>query len=549
MNKEIVQIGELLKSKGLVSSAHIGLALKEQKITGEKVGEILERLGFVSQYDVANALSEQYGIPYVDVDRLAPHRDALALFNMKLCVTNDFLPLQRTERSIKIVTSNPQVEQLARLLVRQVALQPEFYIGERSKIQNAIQHYYYFLENPVESLFQREIDLVGRDADMARSLDQLISHLLHLAVRHRASDIHISPSEATVNLSFRIDGVMRHMYSMAPNLRRLVSTLKLKANMDIAEQRLPQDGSFSAEILNRKYDMRVSTTTGPYGENMVIRLLPMESNFMTLSQLGFYDEDVATLKKIFNQPYGIVLLTGPTGAGKTTTLFSAVRVLDMLEKHIVTVENPIEYRIPLVRQTEINTRAGYNFANAVRHLLRHDPDVILVGEIRDQETAATAVQASETGHLVLSTLHTNTAFGAIPRLRALGIEPFMLSESLVGVVGQRLVRRICAACKESYQPSEEERRYLGVADIEVLYRGRGCDACGHTGYFGRTAIYEILHVTPDLARQIGRGADFHDLVEVATKAGFKNMFHCGVRKVTQGETTVSELVRVLGTNM
>jgi len=262
---------------------------------------------------------------------------------------------------------------------------------------------------------------------MARSLDQLISHLLHLAVRHRASDIHISPTEATVNLAFRVDGVMRHMYSMASSLRRLVSTLKLKANMDIAEQRLPQDGSFSAEILNRKYDMRVSTTTGPYGENMVIRLLPMESNFMTLSQLGFYDEDVATLKKIFNQPYGIVLLTGPTGAGKTTTLFSAVRVLDMLEKHIVTVENPIEYRIPLVRQTEINPRAGYNFANAVRHLLRHDPDVILVGEVRDQETAETAVQASETGHLVLSTLHTNTAFGAIPRLRALGIEPFMLS--------------------------------------------------------------------------------------------------------------------------
>jgi general secretion pathway protein E/type IV pilus assembly protein PilB len=321
----------------------------------------------------------------------------------------------------------------------------------------------------------------------------------------------------------------------------------MRADMDIAEQRLPQDGRFTATILNNSYDFRVSTIVLPQGENMVMRILPMESAIMGLGQLGFLPEHIRQVERIFNEPFGIILLTGPTGSGKSTTLYAGIRRLNLLEKNVLTVEEPIEYDIPLLRQTQVNEKAGYTFANAIRYFLRHDPDVILVGEIRDAETAATAVTASTTGHLVLSTLHSNSALGAIPRLRDLGIRPFLIADSLLGVVSQRLVRKICNHCKVAYRPAEWEKRYLKDDTLDRLYRGKGCEVCNHTGYFGRTLVYELLTVDRELALMIEQEADVHRLAAKAKSGGgYVNIFDITAQKVASGVTTTREALRTLG---
>ncbi|MBF0609978.1 MAG: Flp pilus assembly complex ATPase component TadA [Magnetococcales bacterium] len=539
-------IGELLQEKGLITPGHIQLALQDQKITQERLGEVLERLGFVSQFDVATTISLQDGRPYLDVDHVLPDAKSMRLFNMNFCLSNRFLPIKHDANAIEVVTASDDVDALERLITRNTSLRPIFFQGEKSKVQNAIQYYFYFLDNPVEKLLDREMQLLASDVDNVRSLDIFLGYLLQLAVKNRASDIHIRPMDRTISIAFRVDGVLRAMFAMPLSFKRLTTAIKMKAEMDIAEQRLPQDGSFSETILNNRYDFRVSSTVCPFGENLVLRLLPAKGDFMSLQQLGFFDEDIQTLREIFNEPFGIALLTGPTGSGKTTTLYAAVRALNLTEKNVLTVENPIEYRIPLVRQTQINVKAGYTFANAIRFFLRHDPDVILVGEIRDKETAETAISASETGHMVLSTLHTNTALGAIPRLRSLGIPPFMLADAMVGLVSQRLVRRICHACKEEYTPSQAELDYLKTPELTTLYRGKGCDLCTGTGYLGRTLVYEVVRNDQTLSKMIYSDASVDMLEEHARSRGFRNIFQNGVRKVHMGITTVDELVRVLG---
>ncbi|MEO5366537.1 MAG: Flp pilus assembly complex ATPase component TadA [Magnetococcus sp. WYHC-3] len=539
-------IGELLKDKRLITDGHIQLALQDQKVTRERVGEILERLGFVSQYDVATTIADQERRTYVDVDQVVPQEKTLRLFNLNFCLTNHFLPVFHDAGRIQIVTASDDVATLERQITQRTGLQPHFQQGEKGKILNAVQYYYYFLENPVEKLLEREVQLLSADTDDVRSLDPFISHLLQLAVKNRASDIHIRPMDRSISIAFRVDGVMRAMFSLPPGFKRLISTLKMRSEMDIAEQRLPQDGSFTETILNNRYDFRVSTTVCPFGENMVMRMLAAKGDFMSLQQLGFFDRDIDELRRIFNEPFGIVLLTGPTGSGKTTTLYAAVRALNLTEKNVLTVENPIEYRIPLLRQTQINNKAGYTFASAIRFFLRHDPDVILVGEIRDAETAETAISASETGHLVLSTLHTNTAAGAVPRLRSLGIPAFMLADSLVAVVSQRLVRRVCSNCKVSYTPSAEELAYLKDDSITQLYRGKGCDACRGSGHSGRTLIYEVLRTSSELSAMIGRDVNVDTLVSTARRAGFRDIFSNAVEKVRQGQVSVDEIIRVLG---
>lgn len=316
--------------------------------------------------------------------------------------------------------------------------------------------------------------------------------------------------------------------------------------MDIAEQRLPQDGRFTETILNNVYDFRVSTIVTPQGENMVLRILPMESAIMGLGELGFLKEHIRIVEKIFNEPFGIILLTGPTGSGKSTTLYAGIRRLNLLEKNVITVEEPIEYEIPLLRQTQVNEKAGYTFASAIRYFLRHDPDVILVGEIRDAETAATAVTASTTGHLVLSTMHANSALGAIPRLKDLGIRPFLVADALIGVVSQRLVRKICSNCKVEYKASEEEKAYLKRPEITALYRGQGCQVCNGSGYFGRTLVYELLTVDRELALLIEQEADLSCMARQAAESNYIDIFDITVRKVIEGITTTEEAIRILG---
>jgi general secretion pathway protein E/type IV pilus assembly protein PilB len=539
-------LGELLKDKGIISNDHIKFALQDQKITKEKIGEILVRLCFVTEYDVATTLAEQEKIPYLDVDEVLPGEDILKLFNKSLCLNHVFLPFGLEDGSIRVASSVGSTPSLVQLITRHSGLRPKFYFSERKKILNAINKLYYFVENPVEKLIETEINVLSHDAEMARGMDNLIRHMLHLAVKMRTTDIHIRPMEKATNIAFRIDGVMTSVLSLPASFSRIISSLKMKADMDIAEQRLPQDGRFSATILSNDYDFRVSTIVSPYGENMVIRILPMEGAIMGMKQLGFFEEDIEKVRSMFNEPFGIVLLTGPTGSGKSTTLYAGIRCLDLLEKNVLTVEEPIEYNIPLLRQTQVNEKAGYTFVNAIRYFLRHDPDVILVGEIRDSETAATAVTASTTGHLVLSTLHTNSAIGVIPRLRDLGVRPFLVADSLIGIVSQRLVRRICNNCKEEYIPSEWEKEYLKDPSIEKLYRGRGCDVCNGSGYFGRTLVYELLSVDKELSQLIDQEVELQVISEKAKASGFVDIFGVTVEKVKQGITSVEEAVRIMG---
>ena len=539
-------MGTILQERGLVGPGHVRLVLQDQQVTKERMGEILMRLGLVSPYDIASIVSDQTGYPYLNVDDVTPEADALRLFNLNICKKNHFLPLKRKDREIIIVTASDDLAGLAALVSRTTGLQPVMKIGEKSKIDNVVQYYYYFLENPVEKQLEQQIRLLSSDQDGVRSMDPFINCLFQLAVKKRASDMHIRPMDRVISIAFRVDGVMQAQLAVPTFFKRLITILKMRADMDIAEQRLPQDGVFSETILNSRYDIRVSTTICPYGENVVMRILSTKGDFMGLAQLGIFPEDVEMIGQIFNAPHGIILLTGPTGSGKTTTLYAAVRTMNLIEKNVLTVENPIEYRVPLIRQTQINVKAGYTFANAIRTFLRHDPDVILVGEIRDHETAETAVSASETGHLVLSTLHSNTAIGAIPRLRSLGIASFMLADVMVGVMSQRLVRRICSECKESYRPSEDELRYLGDKTIKTLYRGRGCEACDGSGVHGRSLVYEILRGSRELSTQIGRDASVDVLLETAKKNGFRDITSNALSKVRRGDMSVNEMIRVLG---
>ncbi|MCD6296522.1 MAG: Flp pilus assembly complex ATPase component TadA [Deltaproteobacteria bacterium] len=544
--KQKKPLGELLKEKGLIGREHIEFAIQEQKITREKIGEVLERLCFVTQYDVMITLSEQEGVPYIDVEEALPKEDVLRLFNKNFCLNNIFLPLRVEGQIIEIATSSVSDGKLDQMVARNTGLTPKLYLSEKNKIINAINRLYYFVENPIDKLIQTEVNLLAQDVEMARGMENLIKHLLHFAVKMRATDIHIRPMARSINISFRVDGVMTSVLSLPVTLNRLVPSLKLRADMDIAEQRLPQDGRFSATILNNDYDFRVSTIVSPQGENMVLRILPMEATVMGMGQLGFFKEHIGLVEQMFNEPFGIILLTGPTGCGKSTTLYAGIRRLNLLEKNVITVEEPIEYDMPMLRQTQVNEKAGYTFANAIRYFLRHDPDVILVGEIRDLETAGAAVTASTTGHLVLSTLHTNSAVGAIPRLRDLGVRPFLIADSLIGVVSQRLVRKICNACKEAYTPSDWEKTYLKDPSITELYRGKGCEVCNGSGYLGRTLVYELLSVDKELSRLIDQESDMSVISEKARESGFVDIFDVTVAKVKQGTTTAEEAVRVMG---
>lgn len=540
------RLGELLKEKGIITDAHIRYALQVQKITGDRMGEIFEKLGFVTDNDTVMALSDQSGVPYLDVDEVLPETEVLKIFNKNLCLNNCFLPIRRQDDYIEVAADNADDEKIAQLVSRQTGMQPRVYISERKKIINAVNKHYYFLENPVEKLIENEIGILSQDEEMARGMDNLIKQIFHLAVKMRATDVHIQSMAASIDVSFRVDGVMRPVLSLPTSLSRIITSLKMRADMDIAEQRLPQDGRFSASFLNNAYDFRVSTIVSPQGENMVLRILPVESAVMGMEQLGFFREHIQLVENMFKEPFGIILLTGPTGSGKTTTLYAGIRRLNLLEKNIITVEEPIEYDIPLLRQTQVNEKAGYTFSNAVPHFLRHDPDVILVGEVRDAQTAATAVTASTTGHLVLSTLHTNSAIGAVPRLRDLGVRPFLIADSLIGVLSQRLVRKICNNCRVAYKPGEREKIYLGDPNLEKLYRGKGCDVCNGSGYFGRTLVYELLTVDEHVALLIEQEADLGVIARKARENDYIDMFDVMKIKVKRGITTTAEAVRILG---
>jgi general secretion pathway protein E len=526
------------------------MALQKQVVTNERLGELLLRLGVLSEYDLAILLAKQKGVEYADMSSLgAPEADVLAMFNQEFCIHRAFLPLKREGSSLIVVVGNADAVEVEQAVTRRVGLPCIILQGEFSKVLQSIRHNYYFIDNPVDSLFAKEIKRLEKDHDEVLAPDALINHLLHYAVRERASDIHVQPEEKSIHLSFRIDGVMSPLFALSHQLRRLITAIKMRSGMDISDNLRPQDGSFSVKIIDTYYDIRVSTLITEYGENVVMRLLPSGEQVLGLNQLDFYPEDVLHLEELFDNPHGILLMTGPTGSGKSTTLHAGVRTKGMAGKNILTVEDPIEYKLPIICQTEVNRKAGYTFASAIRQFLRHDPDVMLVGEIRDPETASAAITAAETGHLVLSTLHVNNVLGVIPRFQSLNIPPQMVADSLIGVVNQRLCRKICPHCRESHAPTEHELQYFADENISELFSGRGCEACRHTGYLGRIPIYEILEVDAALAELIASGAIRSKITEAMNEAGFVPIEKIALRRVRDGVITIQEAERLLGNGL
>ncbi|MFN3788270.1 GspE/PulE family protein [Sulfurihydrogenibium azorense] len=551
-----VQIGELLKSAGYINDKQLEIALKIKKLYPSKLlGEILKDLYFVSTVEIAKALALQSNKEYLNLRDIAPSEEALRTINKETAMQFKILPF-KLDKKLHIATDDPYNIVAFDLIKRRTNLDLEVYIAEEDLLTKYIQIYYFLLENPIEKQAEEILQRI-RVEGINNVIQDVIKFIIDSAIVERASDIHITPQNLTLDVFFRVDGLLRYFISFPKETQQaIISRIKVMSNMDIAEQRLPQDGSFSYKFLEENYDTRVSTVPTAFGENTVIRILSKNLSMFTLENLGFRENELKVIIKQISKPNGILLITGPTGSGKSTTLYSLIRRINILERNVITVEDPIEYRFPFIKQTEVNEKIGYKFSTAIRSFLRQDPDVMLIGEIRDEETAEMAIRASITGHLVLSTLHTNTAIDAIPRLLNLGVDKTMLASSLNAIISQRLLRKLCPICKEE---TEYTKRYLisiGFSEESVEkvvkeytfkgYRAVGCKNCSGTGYIGRKVISEIIVIDKEIASMITESESIIKLSEKAREKGMVTLEESGLLDILEGITTPEEVIRIVG---
>jgi type IV pilus assembly protein PilB len=486
-----------------------------------------------------------------DPARLLPDPEAIRLIPRGVAVRYLLAPLALEATVVHLAMQNPSDLEALDMVAAITGRQPVVTACSEDQVRELIQRLYGStstggaLEATVEEtarLSREKSD--GTEMPVVRLVDQILAE----AVRSGATDFHAQPEEGELVVRFRIDGMLRTAFKLPSEVHLpLVTRIKVLANLDISERRLPQDGSIELTVGDRRIDLRVSCFPTIHGENLVLRILDHSRVRLGFEELGFQAGDVERLRQIIMRPNGIVLVTGPTGSGKTTTLYAALKQLDSQTRNVMTLEDPVEYRLAGIRQAQILEKAGFTFAVGLRALLRQDPDVLLVGEIRDGETAGIAARAALTGHLVLSTLHTMSAVGAISRLRELGLEDYLLASTISGILGQRLVRRICPGCTKAVEATPAERRYLDLPHAEslILQRGEGCASCGRTGYAGRLAVYELLEVSPTLRRLIGEGAGEPALLDAAIRDGFVSMRSQGIQRLREGRTTVEELARVV----
>jgi type II secretory ATPase GspE/PulE/Tfp pilus assembly ATPase PilB-like protein len=552
-----MKLGEALKAKGLITENKLHLAFAHQKVTGSLLGETLIKLGFVSSSEIAKTLAEQAGIPFIDLSEYIISEDAIRLVPKDTAERTGFIPLRLDDNSIEIGVTNPANIHAIDTVSRLTGKQPKVFMIDDTAFYDTLERAYFFLENPIQQHINKTIEKIKSSVSpSANTIANLSENLIIEGIRRKATDVHISPATDTVNVFYRVDGVLQSGFCI-PKIAHssIVSRIKIQAAMDISEQRLPQDGSFSMTFLNTKYEMRASTTPTIYGENVVIRILVGTGPLLRIDNLGFDPENTNRLRALFQKPYGIILITGPTGSGKTTTLYAALREVNLIERNVLTVEDPVEYKLSFVKQTAVNPKAGYDFALAGRNFMRQDPDVMLLGEIRDEETARIALRASVTGHLVLSTLHTNDAVTSIPRLLDFNIDRFLLSSSLLAVIAQRLIRKLCNYCKEEHPVSEEELKLLDLSgngkaygdefNIKTAYRAKSCNMCNYTGYIGRTAIGEIMVVNDEIRELISEAASINKLKDATLRSGMATLKVDGLRKIKQGLTSVEEIMRVI----
>lgn len=548
-----MQLGQLLKEKGLITEERIQMALAHQKVTGDLLGDLLIKLGFVSSGEIAEALAEQAGIPFINLYEYTLSEDAIKLIPKDLAEKIGFIPLRITDNTIEIGITTPANILAIDTTSKLTGKQPKVYMIDTDGFHETLEKSYFFLENPIEQRINKAINEIQSAVTTPTNIiAELSQNLIVEGIRRKATDIHISPTSDTIDVFYRVDGVLQYGFCI-PKIayNGIVTKIKVQSMMDISEQRLPQDGSFSMPFLNKKYEMRVSTIPTIYGENIVIRILAGTGPLLRINNLGFDPDNTNHLRALFQKPYGIILITGPTGSGKTTTLYAALREINILERNVLTVEDPVEYKLSFVKQTSVNPKTGYDFTLAGRNFMRQDPDVMLLGEIRDEETAKIAIRASITGHLVLSTLHTNDAVTSIPRLLDFNIDRFLLSSSLLAVVAQRLLRKLCNSCRELYSVSEKELKSLDLFEdredykINTAYRAMGCKACNYTGYMGRTAIGEIVVINDEIKDLISEGALLNKLRDAVLRNGMIPLKLNGIKKVKEGVTSIEEIMRVV----
>lgn len=569
--KEIKKIGQMLVHEGLITETQLQEALNIQK-GGDNhfIGEILVRLGYVQEKDIAMVIGKQLDIPYASIQsgllNPATNQNLKDIIPEKWARYYTVLPISKNLNRLTIAFADPRDLIIMDNLKKLTGLEINPIIATKSDVLKAINIFYGHgvifeeimsksYQSPeseaatstagVKSEREEELDL-DRVVAMAEesSIIKLVDLIIKEAITQRASDIHIEPGKDRLGIRYRIDGIL---YEISPPPKHLlapiISRIKILSAMDIAERRLPQDGGFTVKMEDRFIDMRVSTVPTVYGEKVVMRILDKTSMGLDIKQLGFEPNDLSAFEKAIHNPYGLILITGPTGSGKTTTLYSAVNEIKSPQKNIVSIEDPVEYQLDGINQVQYNIAIGLTFASAVRAFLRQDPDVIMVGEVRDLETAESCIRAALTGHLVLSTLHTNDAPSAVTRLVEIGIEPFLTIASLIIVVAQRLLRKLCLECKEAYEPDPNILRGIPLSQ-DLIYKPKGCTACKQTGYRGRVAIYEVLPLSDKIKEMVIAGTNAAALKKVARETGMRTLRENGLKKVAEGITSLEEILSV-----
>lgn len=547
-------LGTQLLDAGLISADQLDLALREQGRLGTFLGEALVNLGFVSQEHLSSFLAQSTHSKVLGEEEWDPDPAAVRLVPYELARRFRALPLHQKGDILTVAIVDTYNVVAIDALERATGLHVEVVAASPQKIVDAIDREYARggqINDTVDQLLAKGVTNFGDDSKAEGPMILLCNQIITMAIQSRATDIHIEPGEKVMRVRTRVDGILRQEVLMPKQLQApVIARLKLMANMNVTEKRTPQDGRLTFKLDQSEVDLRVSTLPTAFGESVVLRILDKSTITLDLGALGFSTRNQEIFEATIDRPHGIILVTGPTGSGKTTTLYTALGYIDAMVKSIFTLEDPIEYQLALIRQTQVNPDIGMTFPAGLRAILRQDPDVLLVGEIRDRETAELAIQAALTGHLVFSTLHTNDAVGSIPRLIDLGVEPFILASSLVAVLGQRLVRCICKECKVEREHPELLLGELGIATTDdvprKLWKGEGCKACSYSGYRGRMGIHEVLSIDERFHDPIIKGPDMARIAELGREIGMKTMAEDGIEKALKGETTIEEVLRVVG---
>ena len=556
MIQKRVRLGDLLVQEGIITEEELLKALEVQKKYKEegnykKLGEILIELGFATEKQILEALSKQLGFPFVDLYGEDIDYNLMSSFPINLIEKHYILPFKQDDDYIYIATADP-LDYDSLELVEKFSPKPlKVFIALTKDILIILERFKLnlSLKELIEKV-KKELEKGGGESVSA--IDELLDLILKKAIKERSTDVHVEPLKYNFSVRARVDGVLRELFSFEKEIYfPLVSKIKLLSNLDISEKRKPQDGRFTKEYDGKIYDFRVSTSPTLHGESVVLRILDQEKILLRMNELGMSEYNLKRFEKLIHSPYGIVFVTGPTGSGKTTTLYAALNEVKGVDKKIITVEDPVEYEIPLIQQIPVNPKIGLTFATALRSILRQDPDIIMIGEVRDTETLEASIQAALTGHLVLATLHTNDAVSAITRMIQMGAENYMVADSLVGVLAQRLVRKICPYCKEEYFPSKDELELIKPYLKEEIkfFKGKGCKECGFTGYLGREMISEVLVVNDTISHLISLNKDKTEILKIAKEYGFVTMLEDGINKIKNGITTLEEILRVVKVNV